>query len=401
MLVGEAMKLKEIVAKILPDGIIFGLKFIPKLIDYVKEKWGKKKLGITKSEVSYQVWDKFKDYTFFVGRDLYLSKLHNFILSPTQEEGEKNIFLLFSPGGYGKSAIAHQIKKNLSTRDDNTTWIWLQNKQSSFNVARDSADTALPAYFSYKDFIYDLCLHLRIENMDTFHSRKLEYFETEIKKRFDKDRFIIVLDGLEESANTDLPENIPQLFSNRTKSKLVITSRECFDNFSNSLEVKPFLYSETKEYINKFCEKYDIVKEKLQNYQNDHVKVIYEKTKGIPLRLKWLLNFLIPNDFKEIENLASENLDHYLFGNTLKRVFANQPFAKDVLLVVVDHPESIVYDNILIALKSKLKENDTRNGFDSLLKNYIVDLHFEDGNTIVTVHSDVKKYFLENFLENE
>lgn len=378
-------------------------EIIPLCFKKFREWIDQKKANNAEAQYYDLSWDDYKDYTFFIGRHSYIEKITDFFNTETNESGQKNIFLLVSMGGYGKTAIANQIRSNLesSAVTRSVYWVWLQNKRSSYDFELGKSKVASKAYYNYVDFILDLGSKLRLPSADVADHQNYNKLECEIRQAFESRKYLVVLDGLEESANTDLPKKLISLFSIRTQSKMLITSREKFSYYGNITELGAFNLEETKEYIEKFYE---------LNSNYSHLKILPEKsdqihsvTSGVPLRLKWFLNSLITESFDSLlETMKCQEpteLDDYLFGITLSRIFNHAPFTRKVLGEIALSQEG----ETLHQIKNGLGETDiekVRVAINYLMKNFIVESRYIENKILFSLHSKVREYFIKHYGED-
>lgn len=337
-----------------------------------------------------------KDYDFFIGRESYINKIKNFVLNDDRTD-DLIAMVVYSAGGVGKTALIRNIDHCFRKNNVIDNVIWLRNKGSTYQPISDQFVYAPPAYANYEMLIGDLALKMNVE----FATIDLSKSEERIKERLRKGKFVVILDGIEDSNRYEtIVAKLIALFPWGTKSRLLITSREHIQlDRVQSVELYPFSLDETNKFILKFSEKKPALQKQLnglENSRHDYQSELHKICKGNPLTLKVLLSNLIFSDYQKliqrIKNQDFKGLNHYLYLSTWNRLMESNPNTIQVLKLLHDDSDTTGWQLDSIAAILGKTEPEIKIAINDLIEASMIEIEKDRDVYLYRLHSEIRSF---------
>lgn len=361
-------------------------------IDKLKEKDSAKK----SRNIPRTPWQNQRDYDFFVGREFFIQELMDFFSTSTHQ---LNTFLLYAAGGIGKTALSRHVIELLKQQGiyDSENIIWLKNRGSKYDASNDDFELLPPVYPTYESLIIDVARTLNIEGGSI---SDLARCEMGIRKTFASVRLLLILDGIEDSKESDeIVNKFQLLFSGSLKTRLLITSRKNFSCFSGrSRQLEPFTFDETKLFINKFVQQHDVIRKNLASQGSNVEMEIHNITEGNPLTLKVFLSHLLFSSYQElmqrIEEHKFEGLNQYLYSSTWNRLKSQNPLTLDVLYLLAErrNRKGLPAELIRTALDEKIEAIEK--SLNQLYEASMIEIEPDRSTQLIKLHSNIRIFVL-------
>ena len=290
-----------------------------------------------------------------------------------------NIVYVYGAPGVGKSWFSKQLADFIKIQG---------NKVSNYYF-----------YFNSEDFDRKRRLN-RINFLTTFnyqlqklHGYNVSLFNLKIedlKLANDKEKHYIILDGIDHILREKIDENkiiinelITKLqeFSEKNQHiKIILISQHISDiNIENKYELNKFSKDEVDIILNKYALKYNLNIDILKNLN------IYDKTRGNPLLIKYLVSDFINNG--TILDCNFEKLDDYY-----ELIFSSNQFVIYSYFAIIDFPISVNELSEISQVKREIIEEEINK-----LKNILVE---NESNEYIVFHESMKRFINEKQIIN-
>lgn len=348
-------------------------------------------------------WLHQKDYDFFIGRKFYIQELLEFI-----EAKQENVyaFLLYSAGGIGKTALTRHVVGILKQREvyNDESIIWLKNRNSRYDPSIDEFELLPPVYPTYESLIIDVA---RILNVEGGSISDVSRCEAGIRIVFERKKLLLVLDGIEDSKESnEIVTRFLKLFSDESKTKLLITSRQNINLvFGKSLRLKPFTSKETEMFIKEFIQQQDAIRRNLLAQGTNVVDEIHKVTKGNPLTLKVFLSHLIFSSYQDlmqrVKDQNFEGLNQYLYSAAWNRLRSQNPLTLDILFLLAERRNRRGMPAKLIGVALNQDMNDIVKSLKQLLEVSMIEIEQDGLNQVIKLHSNIRSFVLSKMEQND
>jgi len=341
-------------------------------------------------------WRYQRDYDFFIGREFYINELLGFFYS---ESDNAYALLLYAAGGVGKTALSRHLvdilkQKGLYTDEE---IVWLKNRDSRYDPNLDEFELLPPVYPTYESLIIDVARILNIEGGST---SDISRCEKGIRSIFTKSKLLLILDGIEDSQKSnEIVTRFLQLFSNESKTKILITSRQNIKLiYGKSLKLDPFTFEETKMFITQFIKQQDVINRNLSSQGSNVEREIHSVTEGNPLTLKVFLSHLVFSSYYDLIQRAKERnfegLNQYLYSAAWNRLKAQNSLALKILFLLAErrNQKGLYAENIGIALNQHLGEIEK--SLNKLYEVSMIEIEPDKNSQVIKLHSNIRSFVL-------
>ena len=260
-----------------------------------------------------------KNYDRFIGREDIYKKIIKELSNHHQ------IISIDGIGGVGKSTLALEIAINCFEQRLFDSVLWFSAKREKLAISQIT--TTDPEFENLNDLLEKIAYEVKISNYDLFADENKINMILDLLK---KNSILLILDNLETIKFTD--DFINFLASFEGKSKILITSRKRIGQIERIINLTPFSYEDTKEFIIEEAEERSLYSSVIKE---EMFKELYSITNGIPLAIKMLMGWLVEGipltKLKEKINTSDKGILKFLFEET----FLTQLAEKSKLLLVI------------------------------------------------------------------
>ncbi|NEO54527.1 MAG: hypothetical protein F6K54_16425 [Okeania sp. SIO3B5] len=345
-------------------------------------------------DIDLATWQKEKRYGQFVGRTDELDE----ILKSLESEEKIKVLSIVGIGGLGKTALCHQLAYQAYQAKVFTKIVWVRGKIYQYQTDfLGKSQSQRESKLTFEDALTAIGEELKIRNCNLQQSDRLK---TEIYNILNKNRHLIVIDGLEDTESPTILAN--QLQSILGKSCLILTSRKQPDADIFRYPIRKLNPEISKEFIEVVAEeKYYIPSQNpIKNLTEQQLQEIIRITDGMPLAMKLTVSQAGFLEFDRIiERLGSvseeQELYDYLFEDSWNELERENEFNTQKLLVCLSFnhlleptPIHILYD------LAELKKSDIDKAIEKLVNLSLVDIvPGKEGRKLASLHSFTARYF--------
>jgi len=289
-------------------------------------------------------WIYEKYYEEFIGRLEYRRDLISFF---SETQGDLHTLLLHSFGGYGKTALCRKVLEDLYERKIYQGFIWLQNKNKTYDIKNNILHDELPRYTNYESLISDTFTKLKLPDGFIMNLNDKESKLTEI---FSKHKLLLIIDGIEDTKKSeDLITKFLGLFTKESKTKLLINSRDILDINAKYIELLKFTPKESLDFMKSFVSEKLELSKYFNNLSPDRIEKMIQITSGNPLLIKVFLSHLHYGEYSDVfdsfSNFKYDGLNDYLLPSW-KRLNKENPLAVDIMRLLARNPIGLTSDLI-------------------------------------------------------
>lgn len=345
-------------------------------------------------DIDLATWQEERHYGQFVGRTDELKE----ILKLLESEKKIKVLSIVGIGGLGKTALCHQLSDQAYQAKVFTKIVWVRAKIYQYQTnSLGKSQSQRESKLTFKDALTAIGEELKIRNCYLQESDRLK---KEIYNVLNKNRHLIVIDGLEDTESPTILAN--QLQSILGQSFLILTSRKQPDADIVRYQIRKLNPETSKKFIEVVAnEKYMPSQNPIKNFTGKQLQQIIRITDGMPLAMKLTVSQASFLDIDRIiERLGSvseeQELYDYLFEDYWNELEQENDFNTQKLLLYLSHddfyePTSI---RLLYDLEEYLKQGDIDRSIEKLMSLSLVDIVFvKGGKKQVSLHSFTARYF--------
>ncbi len=273
-----------------------------------------------------------KDYSKFIGREKVYKevinelKSHHFIIS------------IDGIGGVGKSTLALEIAYNVYKQKNFDSVLWFSAKREKFIFSQITYID--PEFDNLDNLLERIAYEIKIENYDKFiKDNKIKI----ILKFLKENSTLLVLDNLE---TIEISEDFINFLAKiNGKSKVLITSRKRLGQIERIINLNPFNFDNTKEFVKEEIRARSYL---FPKPQKGSIKTIHNTVDGIPLAIKvlvgWVSSGLPLKQLKHKLKSSKEGILEFCFQETYNNHLTEE--AKLLFCIFSILPDDIIDDDI-------------------------------------------------------
>jgi hypothetical protein len=337
-------------------------------------------------------WRSEQHYENFIGRtDESRSILSAF------ESNQQKVLSISGLGGMGKTAFCHYVVNEAYEQNLFQGIAWIRARASEYRTnSLGHLECILESKLTVEDALKKLGEELKIANWIHL-GEDINKLKKEIKQVLSKNRYLIVIDGLEDANSPEeLAEFLPELLEEN--SKAVLTSREeVIINGRQPYKIRKMKREVSQEFIQKISAEHYPVENPIARISELDFKKILKATDGMPLAMKLFISqmsFLdLDTSLSNLESISKEKqLYDYLFESSFQELVKNQNKPAIILLINLANISSPISISQLNNL-GDLSNQQIREGIAKLSKLSLIEKSITDENqNKISLHSFTARY---------
>lgn len=284
----------------------------------------------TDSELA--TWQGEKYYGKFIGRSDELQEL----LKRLESQDSPQVFGIVGIGGLGKTAFCHQLVYRAYTAKLFKKVAWIRARIYQYCVDTSNQPTSQPdSRLTLEDALRDLGKEF---NLPYWMLQDPERLRKEIINSLRANRYLIVVDGLEDTESPELLAT--ELRKLLGKSCVILTSRKKIGGDTSTYQLPKLNREISREFIYQVAhEKYPVISQNpIEDASNFQIEAILDVTDGMPLAMKLLVSqagiLELDRIIERLKTVPEERqLYDYIFEDTWNQLERENAIDAQILLI--------------------------------------------------------------------